>query len=270
MKLENKHVLLTGASGGIGQAIASDLASAGARLTLVGRHPDKLEQLRTSLPGAETHRSFCADLTRTSDLERLNDEGEQLRLAGQGIDIMINNAGVSHFNRLSQRSIASVQQELTLNLTAPVLASKLALSWLNRPGIILNIGSTFGGIGFPGYSVYCAAKSGIYRFSEALDRELSGSDIRVLYVAPRATDTDMNSPIVKEMNEMLGNRSDPPQHVAQCVLRSLEKELTAHWIGWPEKLFVRLNQWVPGVVAQSIRKQQIKIQRFMAQVRPES
>ncbi len=269
MDLKRKRVLLTGASGGIGQAMAIELASAGAHLFLVGRHHEKLEAVRATLPEPEKHVIFPADLTCEADLERLNHTGNQLNQSGEGIDIVINNAGVNEFNLLANRTIASVQQELNVNLLAPMLVSKMALNWLNRPGIILNIGSAFGGIGYPGYSVYCSAKAGMYRFSEALDRELDGSGIRVLYVAPRATDTDLNSSLVKQMNQELGNRSDSPQTVAKLVIKSLKHETASRWIGWPEKLFVRVNQIFPAVVAQSIRRQQARIHHFIRLIHSE-
>ncbi|WNJ97873.1 SDR family oxidoreductase [Vibrio ruber] len=263
MDLQHKRVLLTGASGGIGQAIATELAAAGANLLLVGRNHEKLEAVRATLAKPENHMVFSADLTCETDLERLNHKSNQLHESGEGIDIVINNAGVNEFNFLANRTVASIQQELNVNLFVPVLVSQMALNWLNRPGIILNIGSAFGGIGYPGYSVYCGAKAGMYRFSEALDRELDDSGIRVLYVAPRATDTDLNSPLVKQMNQELGNRSDSPQVVAKRVLKSLKQETTSCWIGWPEKLFVRVNQIFPAVVARSIRRQQARIHHFI-------
>ncbi|SHO57003.1 SDR family oxidoreductase [Vibrio quintilis] len=263
MKLENKLILLTGASGGIGRELATALDRAGARLCLAGRNEQKLTALRDALPHASRHVCLAVDLTQDDDLERLNQLGLQYQQQEQGFDIVINNAGANQFACLSDRSVQSVRHELNLNLTAPVLVSKLACGWLNRPGIIMNIGSAFGGIGYPGYSVYCAAKSGVYRFSEALDRELYGSGIRALYIAPRATDTGLNSPEVKAMNQALNNRSDSPQLVARKVVASLEQELAVRWIGWPEKLFVRVNQILPGVVTQSIQKQHAKIMSYL-------
>ncbi|MDK2721779.1 SDR family NAD(P)-dependent oxidoreductase, partial [Vibrio vulnificus] len=131
-------------------------------------------------------------------------------------------AGCNAFAPLSQRSAHELEQELKLNLLTPMLLSQAALSWLSRPGIILNIGSTFGSIGYPGYSSYCAAKAGLHRFSEALDRELTAEEIRVLYLAPRATSTSLNSEAVVQMNQQLGNRSDDPQVVADHIVLMLE------------------------------------------------
>ncbi|CAM3700554.1 3-oxoacyl-[acyl-carrier-protein] reductase FabG [Vibrio aerogenes CECT 7868] len=263
MKLNNKKILLTGASGGIGRELAAALDAAGARICLAGRNEQKLMALKDSLPHASRHFCLAVDLTQDDDLERLNQAGLQYQKEGQGFDIVINNAGANQFACLTDRSMQSVRDELNLNLTAPVLVSKLACGWLNRPGIILNIGSTFGGIGYPGYSVYCAAKSGVYRFSEALDRELYGSGVRALYIAPRATETSLNSPEVQAMNQDLKNQSDSPQLVAKMVVDSLEQERAVRWIGWPEKLFVRVNQILPGVVAGSIQKQHAKIMSYL-------
>ena len=116
------------------------------------------------------------------------------------------------------------------------------------------MGSTFGSIGYPGYATYCASKSGLQRFSEAMNRELDGTGIKVIYLAPRATHTELNSEAVKQLNRRLGNRSDQPEIVAQYVISMLEKEHNSKWIGWPEKLFARINQLLPSIVSRSIKK----------------
>lgn len=266
MELSGKNVLLTGASGGIGQAIARSLDSQGAILTLVGRDEKKLDELRQSLTHPEKHQCLSLDLTQDNAIQRLSDFSYQALSEGCRFDVVINNAGNNVFSFLGHRSGKSVEQELKLNLEVPVLISQSALCWLARPGIILNIGSAFGSIGYPGYASYCAAKAGVMRFSEALDRELDGTGIRVLYLAPRATETDLNNDTVKEMNKALGNHSDSPDTVARYVIQSLQKEKAMTWIGWPEKLFVKINQIFPSLVSKSIRKQQETIHHFVNQI----
>ncbi|MDE1329729.1 SDR family oxidoreductase [Vibrio aestuarianus] len=265
MDLQGKHVLLTGASGGIGHELALALEEKGATLLLVARNIEKLQALRQSLSNPDAHHCLSVDLSTADGLDKLKQMCRQLDNLKR-IDVVINNAGINQFCFLAQRSSASIEQEIHLNLTMPILLSQAALSWLNRPGIILNIGSTFGSIGFPGYSSYCAAKSGVQRFSEALDRELDGSGLRVLYLAPRATNTSLNDPLVEQMNKQLGNASDSPQVVAQHAIKILEKEQASHWIGWPEKLFAKLNQLFPSLVSQSIRKQQDTIHHYINRV----
>lgn len=267
MNLQDKRVLLTGASGGIGGEIARTLDAKGASLILAGRNRHKLERLQNSLNNPERHQVLCVDFSQPGSLGILDEFAKQ-RLKTQRIDVLINNAGRNQFSFLVQRSAHSVAQEMQLNLMTPVLTSQSALHWLQRPGIILNIGSTLGSIGFPGYTSYCAAKAGLQRFSEALDRELDGTGIRVLYLAPRATRTSLNDRRVTEMNQCLGNHSDTPDVVAQHVVTILEKEHAAMWVGWPEKLFARINQLLPNMVSKSIRKQQDTIQRYINQTVP--
>ena len=263
MDLQNKTVVLTGATGGIGQAVAQLLEQRGANLVLVARHQQALETLRESLKRPESHAVCAADVTDGEQRENLL-HFLRYGLDDHGIDVVINNAGTNQFSLLSQRSPSSVEHEIALNLNAPILLTQGMLSWINRPGIILNIGSTLGAIGYPGYSTYCAAKSGVQRFSEALDRELDGSGIRVLFLAPRTTDTRLNNDVVQEMNRALGNHSDSVDVVAKHVVKVIEDEIASLWIGWPEKLFVRINQLVPNVVSKSIRKQQATIHQFIS------
>ncbi|MGO1297017.1 MAG: SDR family oxidoreductase [Vibrio sp.] len=262
MDLANKRILITGACGGIGSAIADHLAEHGAKLILVGRSPAKLESLKTRLMYSDYHQSIVADLSSFAGLDTIKAEAQAIAENG-GIDVVINNAGYNQFDWLSQRQPHDVNDELFLNLTSPILLAQSALEWLNRPGIILNIGSTLGSIGHPGYSSYCAAKAGLHRFSEALDRELHEEGLRVLYLAPRTTSTSLNSSLVEQMNAELGNQSDSPIVVAQHVRKVLKKEIAQHWIGSPEKWFVKINQWFPSLVSRELRKHHQTITRFI-------
>ncbi len=266
MQLQDKRILLTGATGGIGKEIALALEAKGANLVLVSRSLDKLKAVRNSLAFQDKHKTIAADLSTDDGFEHLKQRCIDLSHQEQRIDVVINNAGSNQFSFLAQRSGFSIEQEMRLNLMVPILLTQAAISWISRPGIVLNVGSTFGSIGFPGYTTYCAAKSGLHRFSEALDRELDGTGIRTLYLAPRATNTALNSSYVNQMNQELGNKSDSPAVVASYVVDMLENETSACWIGWPEKLFARLNQILPGLVSRSIHKQQQTIHHFINQI----
>jgi short-subunit dehydrogenase len=128
---------------------------------------------------------------------------------------------------------------------------------------ILNMGSTFGSIGYPGYSAYCASKFGLRGFTEALRRELSDSDIRVLYFAPRATATKLNSENVIALNKELGNAMDLPDIVAAQVEKMFISggPHQVFW-GWPEKLFARINQCIPMLVDNALQKQLPAIKKY--------
>jgi short-subunit dehydrogenase len=125
------------------------------------------------------------------------------------------------------------------------------------------VGSTFGSIGFPGYTAYCASKFGLRGFSEALRRELADTPVQVIYVAPRATATAMNPEAVNELNQALGNTMDPPEKVAGAILEAMQKDEKRRFLGWPEKLFVVINGVLPRIVDKAMLKQLPVIRRFL-------
>ncbi|MBB6056110.1 SDR family oxidoreductase [Tolumonas osonensis] len=258
MKLENAKILITGASGGIGKALSHALAEQNAFLVLHGRNESQLEQLKGSLPYPERHQIIVADLTQTADRAALL----QHPALNAGIDVLINNAGTNEFAWLEDQTETQIERQLYVNVQAPVLLTKAMLPHLNKPALIMNIGSSLGSIGYPGYSVYCATKFAIRGFSEALNRELAGSGIKVLYFAPRATQTSINSDAVNEMNKELGTKSDTAESVAREVVTALQKEIKRRWLGWPEGLFVRINGLIPQLVDNAIIKQLPVIAKF--------
>jgi short-subunit dehydrogenase len=100
-----------------------------------------------------------------------------------------------------------------------------------------------------------------------LRRELADTRVKVLYEAPRATQTSMNAAAVVELNRQLKVSMDDPQAVARQIVRAIEREREELYLGWPEKIFVRLNSLLPRVVDQALRKQLPLIQR-LARVKP--
>ncbi|KXU81833.1 SDR family oxidoreductase [Aeromonas enteropelogenes] len=258
MQLEGKRVLLTGASGGIGEELAQELAAQGAHLLLNGRRGPALERLRKSLPHPERHQVLIADLGSSQERAKLL----QHPLLEEGIDVLINNAGCNQFAWLEDQSSEQVERQLRLNIEAPIQLTRTLLPQMRKPGIIMNVGSSFGSIGYPGYSVYCASKFALRGFSEALGRELEGSGIKVLHFAPRATRTRLNSEAAYEMNAELGTHTDSPQEVAEEAVIALCNETRRRWLGWPEQLFVRLNALLPGIVDKALAKQLPIIERY--------
>ncbi|RLQ22474.1 SDR family oxidoreductase [Seongchinamella sediminis] len=255
MDLNGKLIVLTGASGGIGRAMAASLAGAGARLVLVGRDDARLEQLRATLPGAG-HSSVAADLTTAAGRDSV-----VAACHGQ-LDLLVNNAGVNHFGLLEQQSDQQLQQMIEVNLLAPMLLTRALLPQLQaRQGCVVNIGSGFGSIGFAGYCAYSASKFALRGFTEALRRELADSGVRVQYLAPRAVATDMNPPEVVALNDELGNRTDSPETVASELLALLASGKAARHIGGRERFFARLNSVFPGLVDAALGKNLALIKR---------
>lgn len=254
--------LLTGGAGGIGRAVAAELLARGARLLLVDRDE---QGLRTTLEGLRGHAEnvsvLAADLGNPAERERVR--GEATRWQG-GVNVLINNAGVNPFGWFDEQPWEQLELALRINLHAPMHLCHLLLPHLKRQpwARIVNTGSVFGAIGYPGYAGYCSTKFALRGFTEALRRELAQSTVRVHYFAPRATRTPINSSTVERMNKELGTAMDPPERVARELCDLLESQRAEHTVGWPEKLFVRLNVLLPRLVDRSIQKQLPVIARY--------
>ncbi|WP_337879362.1 SDR family oxidoreductase [Rheinheimera sp.] len=254
MKLQGKTVLLTGASGGIGQAIAQRLAAEGARLILTGRDRALLKTLAQQLPGSAVF--FAGDLTDPASQTQLH---EFVRSQG-GIDVLINNAGISQFGLLAGQQLAAL---VAVNLLVPMQLCQLFVPMLTaRRGAVVNIGSAFGSIGFPGFTGYCATKFGLRGFTEALLRESADSDLEVLYLAPRATRTAINSAEVDALNQAMQQGVDSPELVAQVLVQQLQQGRKRRFIGWPERFLVRLNGLCPAVLDFGLKQKLKQIKHF--------
>ena len=259
---QDMTVVLTGASGGIGRAIAEKLNAAGARLILVGRNRQKLDSLINDLRN-DTHMVVEADIGTDEGRCQLKDFCESL--GPDGISVLVNCAGINEFGLFEEQSQSVVAETIGINLISPILICQDLLPLLLRHGDaqIVNIGSTFGSIGYPGFSAYCASKFGLRGFTESLRRELADSGVQVSYIAPRATQTDLNSDKIVAMNNELGTTMDKPSVVADAVMRVIGRRGSLDkYMGWPEKLFVKINALLPSLVDNSLRKQLPIIRRF--------
>lgn len=252
------RALLTGASGGIGLALAHRLASEGAHLLLVGRRLEPLQPLRQRFP--QNVQLVQADIATRNGRDALVAAAQNFG----GLNCLINAAGVNRFGLLDQQDEQQIAELIGLNVTATLQLTQRLLPLLRaqRRALVINVGSTFGAIGYPGFAAYCASKFALRGFSEALRRELADTHVRVLYFAPRATRTSMNAPSVVAMNDELGVAMDDPAQVAEELLDTIRREQEERHLGWPERLFVRLNGLLPRVVDQALRKQLPIIQRF--------
>ena len=258
MRLSETRVVLTGASGGIGLAIATALCASGAQVLAVARHRAPLEGLLERYP-----EQLCwigADLTFLADRRKVLAAAEAIG----GINLLINAAGINHFAMLEQLEDSDINGMLALNITAPICLTKLLLPLLKQApsAMVVNVGSTYGSIGYPGYATYCASKFALRGFSEALRRELADTRVGVLYVAPRATRTSMNSPAAQALNDALKSNVDAPHTVASAVIQAIANQRRDLYLGWPERFFVRLNSLLPNLVDRGLRKQLPLVRRL--------
>ncbi|GMM69179.1 SDR family oxidoreductase [Alteromonas sp. MTD1] len=243
---QNQVILVTGASGGIGHAIAKALDEKGAHLILTGRNEVKLKQLQQSLK--YQHTIVAADISHCEGREKLIHTCERLP-----VSVLINNAGTTHVGQFSDAPIESV---VTTNLLSPMLLTQALLPLLEqRPHAhIVNIGSAFGSIGFAAHSTYCATKFALKGWTEALHREYHNSNIRFHYVAPRATSTAINDERAVALNNALGNHVDTPDVVARALVKALEQNKARLSIGFAERFFAKLNAILPNIVDNALAK----------------
>jgi len=255
---EKQVCLLTGASGGIGEAIARQLANLGVSLILTGRNINKLGALVESLPGQ--HTVVCADLTLSEDMDNV-----VALCREKSVTMLINNAGVTETGSITTTSSNNIEAILRTNLMVPISLTQRLIPILQRASDahIVNVGSTFGSIGFAYHSLYCASKFGLRGFTESLMREYAGSGLHLHYFAPRATETAINSAQVMSMNKALGNAVDDPNDVAAMLVDMLNKKQRRRFVGFPEKLFVKINGAFPAIVDMALKKQLPTIQRYM-------
>ncbi|MDP9188129.1 MAG: SDR family NAD(P)-dependent oxidoreductase [Actinomycetota bacterium] len=180
MELEGKRVLLTGATGGLGQAIARQLAERGARLVLSARREPELEQLAGSLPGgARRHSVVVADLATSGAAAKLiSDAG--------ALDALVANAALPASGKLDELSATDVERALRVNLEAPILMARELAPGLARKGAghIVLIASLAGKVGSPRASLYNATKFGLRGFAFGLREDMSAHGVGVSIVSP--------------------------------------------------------------------------------------
>jgi short-subunit dehydrogenase len=193
--LANKVVIVTGASSGIGKAIAEAFAAEGAHLVLVARRANILAELQQRLQtGNRRILTIPADLLQEEEIERVVEE----TLAEFGrIDVLVNSAGLTMGGYFVDQDPAAMRRMIELNLTATLHLTQQVIPVMQRQhsGHIVNISSVAGVIHSPGQASYAATKSGLNAFSEGLRRELKPDSVRVSIIMPGWTDTPMINPV---------------------------------------------------------------------------
>ena len=210
----DKVVLITGGAGGIGSALAESLAADGALIIIADIHRDNADAVADGLPGSG-HLSYALDVTDRTQVEELLAFIDQRH--GR-IDVLVNNAAITSADRFDERSVESIERELSINLLAPLVLTRLAIPLLRAsadPRICTTV--SLGGI-FPlgETPIYTASKFGLRGAMLAIAMDLTGKGITVGSVLPSATDT----PMLRQEALDGGNSLqflDPPQSPADVV-----------------------------------------------------
>ncbi len=263
MDLSGKTVLLTGATGGIGSSIAAELASRGASIIAVGR---KLSYLTLLCERLRSSRSdilpVVADLTDSRQREALM---ATVLERAEKVDVLINCAGIQNFGFFENERDDQTAAMFAINTVAPIALINALLPHMrkNGGGRIVNVGSICGSIGTPCFASYSASKFALLGFSQALRRELTGSGVGITYVAPRFTRTAFNPLEWVRLAYALKVRQDEPIAVAKSVVAAIESDRDNIYIGWRERLFVRLNVILPRLVDSPLIKR-VELMRRLA------
>ncbi len=247
--------MITGAAGGIGRHIAGAFASRGANLSLVDMSEESLAPvLEMAKEKGVSAVPVVADITKDEDIERAVRETE-VELGSVGV--LVNNAGIMPFKTAIDHSPGEIMATLMVNVYGPMRLTQTVLPGMIKSGSgrVVNIGSTFGSLAFPYFSVYSATKSAMRSFSEALRRELQEvKGVGVTYVAPRAV-RSTQPPVFFEMAKKMKMSLDEPTKVASVIVRAVEKEESEVYLGGSEKLFMFINKIKPTMVDGGLKKQ---------------
>lgn len=240
MEIRNKRVLLTGASGGIGQAIAKALADQGAQLVLTGRNATALQKIADHIGGAEA--CIIADMASNPDLLRV------LQEAGP-VDILIANAGLPGTDEITNYSWEEIDQVLDVNLRAPMLLARGLISGMQARGggHMVFMSSVAGKIASPLSSLYSASKYGLRGFADCLRLDLQDAHIGVSTIFPgMIRDAGMFAATGAKLP--LGAPTNTPEEVAEAVVDAIRNN-HAHVdvAGSIIRLGVHLAHFSPGL-----------------------
>ena len=218
MILNNKTVIITGGSEGVGAATARLFAEAGANLMLVARGKKKLEAIADDLRDKTRVEIFAMDV---SDVDACVDVFKKAQFEFGSVNILVNNAGYHARGLVEDVAADELARMVDVNLRSPIILSRIALPYLREAGegAIINVGSLAGRVVYPGASVYSATKSGLRHFTLGMAEELHGTGIKVGLVSPGPVSTGF---IMDDMDKVSDITFSQPitsaTDVAQAVL----------------------------------------------------
>lgn len=206
--LTGKTALITGASRGIGAAIAKTFAAHGANLILCGRDSDALESVRVAIL-SRYHVTITCHVFDLNESERIKALFQTLHKAKITPDILVNNAGIMPISPLGMTSLESIEKTFAINSFAPLIMAQYSARAMNRVkknGVIINLSSIIAQQGYANQSLYAMSKSAIEAMSRSLAKEL-GPAIRVNTIAPGFIETDLSASICEDEKARFSEKS---------------------------------------------------------------
>jgi short-subunit dehydrogenase len=256
---ESGWAIVTGASSGIGQVFARELARRGWRVLAVARRRDRLEALALEAAAyGGTTLALVADLATAEGIALVSE-----RLAELGtIDLLVNNAGMATSGDFRHSVLQHELGAIRLNVNAVVTLTHAVLDGMlrRRRGAIINMASVVAFQPFPHFALYAAAKAFVLSFTEALAEELKGTGVRVLAVCPGAARTEMNA--FSHNRGLLGKLpSLSAERIVETALAALERGRVVRIVGFLNGALVFLNRFLPRAAVRWIMGRVVKEER---------
>jgi short-subunit dehydrogenase len=259
----NKVVWLTGASSGIGEALARALADKGAALVLSARREEQLREVQSRCAEAERHLVLPLDMTRSESFEPALQA--VLHCFGR-VDILIHCAGISQRGRAVETQLSVDRQIMELNYFGPVALTKqvLPLMLSRGAGQVVVVSSLLGKFGAPGRSAYCASKHALHGFFDALRAEVYDRGIVITMVCPGFVCTNASYNALTGDGTPHGRMDHDLQHgltAEQCagrIVAAIERGRREAYIGRKERLGVYFSRFAPGLFSRLIRSMKLK------------
>ncbi len=258
-RFAGKVVWITGASSGIGEALAAAFAREGARLVLSSRRADELERVRRTLARPAEHFCLPLDLAQSGTFPALT--AQALEKFGR-VDILVNNGGVSQRALAAdillevERTMMEVNYFGTVALTKAVLPAMLA----RGAGHVVVISSVMGYIGTPGRSTYAASKHALHGYFDSLRAEVWRAGLKVTLVCPGYVRTKVSDNALGARGEKHGvtdathQRGITAERCAEATLRAIVRGKEEISVGGPETWAITLKRFLPGVFSRMVRR----------------
>lgn len=259
MKFSGQIVWITGASSGIGEALAHAFAREGARLVISSRRPEELERVRRACERPDDHLVVPLDLSRVDTLPLA--VGEVLARRGH-VDVLVNNGGVSQRALAKDASLEIERALMEVNYFGPVALTKALLpAMLQRgAGHIVVVSSVMGYVGTPGRSTYAAAKHALHGWFDSLRAEVWRSGLRVTIACPGYVATAVSDNAVGPRGERHGKTDGThreaisPAQCAAAIVRGVAAGREEVYVGGREVFGIYLKRFTPWLFSRMVRK----------------
>ena len=259
MSFANQVVWITGASSGIGEALAMEFSRYGARVVLSARRTDELERVRQRLVWPENHLVLALDM---ADPSQFAEAVEKVRGHFGRLDILVNNAGISQRSRVLETDIAVDRRVMEINFFGVIGLTKAVLPWFReqRAGRVVVISSLVGELPTPLRSAYCASKHALHGWFEALRAEEYDNGLRVLMVLPGFIRTQVSVNAITGDGGAHGLMDDyqkqgmPAEVCAERIIHAVQRDRAQVIIAGREGLGIWLKRWFPALYRMIIRR----------------